>query len=378
MTEEVYIVAAKRTPVAPRGGKLSTVAVHDLASRVITSLLDQISIDRDAVDYVILGNALYGGGNPARLAALQAGLSESVPANTVDTQCCSGMDAIALGKSLIRAGQCDVVLAGGLESYSRAPRRFARGEHKGVDQEYSRPPFTPWPERDPDMIEAAALLAKSVGLSRSRQEQFAIQSHYKARQGTQKMSPELVDVEGLLVDQFTRELTATTCARLPIVTGEKDFALTSATISVEADGAAVCLLVSTRALEKFRKLTEFSIRIAHSKSLGSNPENPALAPIDVSRAVLSDMGITPEDIDVAEVMEAFASQALVCIDEIGLKPERVNLSGGGLARGHPIGASGAINLVRLFHEMRHNDQAKFGLATIAGAGGLGSAVVLAK
>ena len=378
MTEEAYIVAAKRTPVAPRGGKLSQVAVHDLSAQVITAVLDDVSIDKDGVDCVILGNALYGGGNPARLASLQAGLAESVTAHTVDTQCCSGMDAICLGKSLIRAGECDVVLAGGLESYSRAPRRFIRGETEGDDSEYSRPPFTPWPERDPDMIEAAAALAQSVGLSRLRQEQYAVQSHHKARLGVERMSSEIVPIEGFFVDQFTRNLTAETCARLPVVLGENDFALTSATIAVEADAAAVCLLVSPRALEKYRDSIEFSIRIAHSKSLGSDPESPALAPIDVSKAVLSDLGIPPDDIDVAEVMEAFACQAMVCIEEIGLKPDRVNLSGGGLARGHPIGASGVINVVRLFHEMRYDDQTKYGLATIAGAGGLGSAVVLAK
>jgi acetyl-CoA C-acetyltransferase len=165
------------------------------------------------------GNALYGGGNPARLVALAAGLPEAVPALTLDTQCCSGLDAILLAASRVAAGEADIIFAGGVESYSRSPVRARRPVREGDEViAYERPPFSPWPDRDPDLIEAAATLARERGLTRTSQEAFAIQSHSDGRGDSR--SQEIVVTAGLSTDAFSRTLTPELCARLPIIAGD--------------------------------------------------------------------------------------------------------------------------------------------------------------
>ena len=179
---DAYIVSGRRTPVGVRGGWFAGTEIADLAAPVIQAVLSDADIPHTAVDAVIMGNALYGGGNPARVAALAADLPERVPALTVDSQCCAGLDAIALARSLIVSGEADVVVAGGVESYSRAPIRQRRpGSPAEQPVEYARPPFTPWPDRDPDMLKSAADLAARMKLTRQAQEAFAVESHRKAR-----------------------------------------------------------------------------------------------------------------------------------------------------------------------------------------------------
>src|SRR5690606_38111887 len=172
--------------------------------------LSDCALAPEEVNEVILGNALYGGGNPARMAALAAGLPDTVPAITVDTQCCAGLDAIMLAANRIACGEAEVVLAGGVESYSRAPLRFTRP--RGPDEpprEYRRPPFAPFAERDPDMIEAAAALAAELGITRGVQEAFAVASHHKA--GAETAEGEIVEIAGAWRDAFARALVPRVC-----------------------------------------------------------------------------------------------------------------------------------------------------------------------
>src|SRR5262249_42621098 len=176
-----FIIAARRTPVAPRGGALSEIDVAELAAAPMRAVLADAGLAPAAIDDVILGNALYGGGNPARLAALLAGICEDTPALTLDTQCCAGLDAVLLAATRVAAGEAEAIIAGGVESFSRAPIRMRRPTNKDeAPQEYARPPFTPWPERDPDMIASAAALARTLGIARAAQEAFAVESHRKA------------------------------------------------------------------------------------------------------------------------------------------------------------------------------------------------------
>lgn len=365
-----YILAARRTAVAPRNGAFRDVALHDLTAPVLRAVLADSGVER--VDEVILGNALYGGGNPARLAALAAGLPEDVPALTLDTQCCAGLDAIRLAAARIAAGEAEIILAGGCESFSRSPLRFTRPLRPDeAPQEYRRPPFTPWCERDPDMIVAAAALARELEISRTAQEAFAVASHAKALD--QEDTGEIVNLGGLSRDAFTRRLDARLCARLPVVEGDAMHGVTTATIAVEADAAAVVLVVSERV---WRAMGSKGVRIAGGAARGGDPERPGLAPVAAAKALLQRLGLRASDLACAEIMEAFAVQAMACIDGIGLDPAAVNPGGGGLSRGHPIGASGAILAVRLFHELRGRDGGAAGLAAIAAAGGLGSALVL--
>jgi len=366
-----FVVAARRTAVVPRGGAFARIEAVDLAAASMAAVLDDAGLPPSAVDDVILGNALYGGGNPARLAALAVGIPAAVPACTIDTQCCSGLDAILLAATRIRSGEADAIVAGGVESFSRSPirsRRPLRADE--VAQPYDRPPFTPWPGRDPDMIPAAATLAAEWDIPRAAQEAFAIESHRKAlaRGGA---ATELVEVAATTSDPFARRLSAGLCARLPVLAGSATHGVTAATVAVEADAAAVVLVVSERALASLRAPARV-VRIIGGARTGGDPERPGLAPIEAVRTALRREDLAVSAIAVAEIMEAFAVQAMTCIQAFDLDSARVNRGGGALARGHPIGASGAVVAVRAWHELQAMSSGTTGFATIAAAGGLGS------
>lgn len=360
-----HIIAARRTAVAPRAGAFASCELHDLAAPVIAALLADAGIDRDHVGELIAANALGAGGNPARSIALAAGLPERVAGLTIDRQCCGGLDAVLLARALVENGQHDVVIAGGVESYSRRPlrsRTFADGR---APEPYDQAPFTPWPNRDPDMATAAATLAERLRITREEQDEWAISSHAKGLAAD--MRTEIVTVADLSLDAFTRALTPRIASRAQVVSGP----VTAANMAVAADAAAFVLVVSE---ELARKAPGFALAITGGLTLGGDPEMPGLAPIEAGLQALESSRQDPRDLRVAEIMEAFAVQAIACQRGLRLDPDIVNPGGGGLARGHPIGASGAILAVRLCHELRHRGGS--GLAAIAAAGGLGTALIL--
>jgi acetyl-CoA C-acetyltransferase len=378
MSNGVYMVAAKRSAVVPRGGAFANLRPHELAAPIVQTLLQDAALDMAQIDHIVLGNGLSGGGNVARMVGLAAGLPESVPALTLDSQCCGGMDAVQMGMLMIGGGAAQLVLAGGVESYSTAPRRIARGLSGAPDQEYHRPPFAPDPAQDPDMLEAAAQLAAMRKISRAAQEDFAILSHQKAMNALARLHDEIVPIADIDRDQFARKLGPKLCAKLPVLKGDTETGLTAATTAVEADGAGLCLLVSETVLTAHPQWQDRAVKLCGGISRGSDPAMPALAPIPAIQVVLQQLELSASDISVIEMMEAFAVQAMACLKETELPLDRTNLGGGALARGHPIGASGAINLVRLFYELRGLEAGAYGLAAIAGAGGLGSAMVMLK
>ncbi|QJP14469.1 thiolase family protein [Starkeya sp. ORNL1] len=410
-----FIIAARRTAVAPRRGALAKLEAWQLAAPVLQACLADAGVNVDEVDEVILGNALSGGGNVARLAALAAGLPERVSALSIDRQCCSGLDAIMLAARLIEAGAARVVLAGGTESWSRSAIRAHRPRREGEAPDfYDTPPFSPWPERDPDMVEAAAELARTEGITRAAQDAFAVESHRKAlvrlepplpegerdgvrgatatitratphpalslRERTSRSGGEGVRQEEIVLlpeaplahDAFARNLTPRLCARAPILAGTDEYAIDAATVAVEADAAAAVLVVA----EDIARAIVHPLEILDALALGSAPEQPAMAIVPAVCRVLARNDLDAALLDHVELMEAFAVQALANIAHLGLDPARVNPGGGALSRGHPVGASGAILAVRLFHEMRSAPGAKTGLAAIAAAGGLATAMLL--
>jgi len=360
------IIAAARSPVVPQHGALAHLDLHAIAAPVITALLEQTDLAPDAVDELIVSNALGAGGNPARRVALAAGLPERIAGLSIDRQCAGGLDAVLLARQMILSGAAQIVIAGGVESYSRRPLRAHQFADGRAAEPYDQAPFTPWPERDPDMAQAADALAGRLNISRAAQEGWAMASHAKAR-AQKAPSGEIVPLEGLQTDPFARNLTPRTCARAPVVCGS----ITAANMAVAADGAAFCIVVSAQVA---RDLGRQGVSITSGATLGSDPTCPGLAPLPAIQRALDQAGLKPADLQAAEVMEAFAVQAIACVQGAGLPPDIVNSQGGALARGHPIGASGAINVVRLFHRLRA--QGGDGLATIAAAGGIGSAVVL--
>ncbi len=371
---KAYIVAAKRTPVASRNGALAHYPVIELGARVIDAAIQQAGLSAGQVDSVIMGNALYAGGNPARLAALSAGIPACAAAMTIDTQCCSGLDAINTACQMVQSGAAHVVVAGGLESYSRAPIRQTRPLNKhDTPITYQRPPFTPWPARDPDMLDAAAGLARQRRISRQAQECFAVDSHAKARRVGAREG-ELVAFDELSADSFTRNLNEKVCARAPVIRGDTLSGLTPTTVAVEADAAAVVVVVSESMLPQIRGVVR-PVSALPGFSVGADPEMPSLAPIAAVEKVLLQQMVAPDELVAVEVMEAFAVQAMVCIDACGFDRAVVNRGGGALARGHPVGASGAVLAVRLWWELQREAVGGYGLATIAAAGGLGSALL---
>lgn len=378
----IPILAWARTPVAPVGGALSACQPHDLAAPLVARLLADSGLPPEAVDAVVLGNALGAGGNPARLLALAAGLPERVPAITLDSQCCAGLDAITHACGLLALGQAQVVIAGGAEAWSRAPLRMRRPAQAGAEpQPYEQPAFTPWPERDPDMLQAALDGAQRLGLSRAAQDAYAQASHARAVAARAAMAAEIVPLAGLAHDAYPRSLSAERVARMPAVAVGRaaggrdcrDCSLSTVAVSPKADGAALLLLATSAACERLGLRPR-----AHwcgNASVGGAPESPMLCAIAAARAAQARSGWQLEGLDALELHDAFAAQGLAFCDALGLAPEAINRGGGGLARGHPIGASGAIALVRVLAQLgaRAGARAQRGIACIAGAGGLGTA-----
>jgi acetyl-CoA C-acetyltransferase len=289
---------------------------------------------------------------------------------TIDRQCAGGLDAIMLAQALIEARHADVVLAGGSESHSLRPQRRFKTHWNAEPRLCEQARFTPWPDRDPDMAEAAARMAAEEGISLESQNEWAVASHAKARAASEALATEIfnpaeIDLKG---DPFTRHLTPRTCARAPRITGT----ITAANTSVAADGAAFVLVVSESVFQYLAP--RFALRLVRGATLGDDPEVPAIAPVEAIRTVLERSSMDTDAFTVIELMEAYAAQAIACARGAGLNPAIVNPGGGSLARGHPIGASGAILAVRLFYELRKRGGS--GLAAIAAAGGLGSALIV--
>ncbi len=361
------IVAARRTAVAPRGGALSALNLHQLSAPVIQACLADSGIDAEQVDEIIAGNALGAGGNPARVIALAAGLPESVAGLSIDRQCCSGLDALLLADALIGAGAARIVVAGGVESYSQRPQRLRLMPGSSAPEPYEQPPFTPWPDRDPDMADAADALAVSLGIDAGEQDDWAMDSHRKALAASAFLNREIVAVNGLGSDPFSRHLSPALCRRARRITGS----ISHANTAVAADAAAFCVVMATSLA---RDMGLSGVRLCAGRTLGANPDLPGSAPVAAMQAVLQAGQVDARHLRRAEIMEAYAAQALACINLTNIDSSVVNVSGGALARGHPIAASGAVLAVRLFSELSASSGQ--GLAAIAAAGGLGTALLM--
>jgi acetyl-CoA C-acetyltransferase len=348
-----FLIAAQRSAVVPRGGAFNRLSIEDLGAPVLLAALAACGLGPGAVDEVIVSNALGAGGNPARRVALAAGLPDRVAGLTIDRQCAGGLDAILLARALVASGAARVVVAGGVESYSRRPMRWRTDPDGGPSVLYDQAAFTPWPDRDPGMAEAAADLAGRSGISRIRQDRWAIESHDRALRTD--FSAEIVPIAGQGRDAFTRRLTPGVAARVPGIVGP----ITAANAAVAADGAAFVVVSATPRGQ--------CLRIVAGATRGADPLQPGLSPLPAIAAVGGAAGLT-----VAEVMEAYAVQAIACVEGARIDPAIVNPGGGALARGHPIGASGAILAVRLYHQLQRGR----GLAAIAAAGGVGTALLV--
>ena len=391
-TSTALIAGWARSAVAPLGGAFGALQAHEIAAPVIQALLKRAGIGPEAVDAVVVGNALGAGGNPARLVVVAAGGPDACAACSIDTQCCSGLDAGSRAVGLIASGQASVIIAGGVEAWSRSPIRQHRPLRKGdTAVAYERPAFAPDPARDPDMLASAARYAAAQGWTRVAQDAYAVQSHERALAHQALLDDaivsEIISINGLTHDPYPRRISGALASRMPAVARQKESeceeaespncSLSALSISAKADAAGFVLLASPEACRALG-LKPKAAWIA-STSVGCPPETPLLAAEAATRAVLSRAGLTSADtLAVIELHDAFAVQGLSFCQALQIDPLRVNRGGGGLARGHPIGASAAIALVRLLAELSHEKPSSFGLTAVAGAGGLGAAVIVQR
>ncbi|MFZ4285414.1 beta-ketoacyl synthase N-terminal-like domain-containing protein [Variovorax sp. HJSM1_2] len=384
-TPAILFAAWARSAVVAHGGGFRSLQAHDIAAPVLQAVLARAGVAPAAVDAVVLGNALGAGGNPARMAAFAAGLPDGCATFSVDTQCCAGLDAVALGIGLIRSGQAEVVLAGGVEAWSRSPIRQVRPLHPGeAAVPFERPPFCPDPSRDPDLLASAAEHAARTAVTRQAQDAYALASHAAALLHAAVLSHEIVPIAGMAGDSYPRAMPAVRAARLPVLLSagpDASCGLSTLAISPKADGAAAVLLMSAAAASRLG-VGASGPRLAwraHS-SLGGDPSMPLLAAGLAAQAVLQKAGVRDaRALACIELHDAFAVQGLDFCRSLGLTPSQINRCGGGIARGHPIGASGAIALVRVLADLaRDGSRHDLGMAAIAGAGGLGSATLVER
>ncbi|WP_017347603.1 thiolase family protein [Pantoea sp. A4] len=372
------IVAAYRTPVGRAYGALSSLSLSELLAPLFGKISADARFCADQVDEVIIGNATGGGGNIARLAALSAGLPLSIPAVTIDRQCGAGLEAVMQACRLIQAQAGDCYLAGGVESVSTAPWRVEKpATAKQLPRFFSRAQFSPEEIGDPEMGVAAENVASKYGISRERQDAFALRSHQRAVAAQQKglFNAELVPLRA--GEQWVNQ---DECPR-PATSLEKLAALPAAFVaqgSVTAgnccplnDGAALVLIMSRR---KAREAGFSSgLQFVDGCSAGVDPHYLGIGPVPATQKLMQRQQMADlSDVGLIEFNEAFASQVLASLDLLGVDEQRVNQQGGAIALGHPYGASGAILVTRLFHQRAASgENSDYALAMLGIAGGLG-------
>ncbi|MDZ4746074.1 MAG: thiolase family protein [bacterium] len=398
-SNNVYLVDPIRTPVGKYGGALSTVRPDDMAAHVIRTLVERTGIPGEAITDVILGCANQAGEdnrNIARMSALLAGLPFSVPGVTVNRLCASSLEAVIQGMRAIRSGEGDVILAGGVESMTRAPYALPKnvgGASFGNLTAYDTALGWRFPNPKMEAIiplevmgETAENVAERYSISREDQDAFALQSHKRAvaARDAGRYNDEIVPVvitakkgENIIVDKDEQPRHDTTLEKLATLKAafRKGGSITAGNSSSLNDGAAAMLLVSDAAV-KTHGLQPLA-RILSSGAVGVDPRVMGIGPVGAIRLACERAGISVSDLDLVEINEAFAAQSLACVRELGLDPERVNVDGGAIAIGHPLGMSGARILGHLVREMQRRGS-RYGAAALCIGVGQGLAVVVER
>ncbi|MBT2494804.1 acetyl-CoA C-acyltransferase [Microbacterium sp. ISL-59] len=393
---EAFLVGGARTPVGRYGGALATVRPDDLASIVVAEAVRRAGIDATQIDIdeVILGAANQAGEdnrNVARMAVLLAGLPDSVPGITVNRLCASGMSAVTMAAQAIRAGDADLIVAGGVESMTRAPWVQAKPEKAwskpgaafdtSIGWRFPNPRLLARDKATFTMPETAEEVARLDGITRDEADAFALRSQQRAAAAiiAGSFAPEIVGVPTaageVRVDEGPRpETTLEALARLrPVVAGGQ--VVTAGNSSALNDGASAIVVASAEAVERHGLVPR--ARIVVGTSAGLAPEVMGLGPVPATQKALRRAGLTIDDIGSVELNEAFATQSIACIRRLGLDDERVNADGGAIALGHPLGSSGSRLLITLLGRMER-EGSRYGLATMCVGVGQGAAVILEK
>ncbi|MES9513280.1 acetyl-CoA C-acetyltransferase [Rhodococcus erythropolis] len=379
---EVYIVDAIRTPIGKRGGALSGVHPIDLGAHVVKALVERTGIDPSDVDDVIFGcvDAIGGqAGNIARMSWLAAGFPEHVPGVTVDRQCGSSQQAVHFGAQAILSGTADLIVAGGVQNMSQIPISAAMivGQQYGFDTPTSG--SVGWTERYGDQevsqFKGAEMIAEKWDISREELEKWALQSHERAKAAIAagRFDNEIVAMGDATVDEGPRETSLEKMATLKVLV--EDGRMTAAVASQISDGASALLLASAEAVEKYNLKPR--ARIHHLSARGDDPIFMLSAPIPTTKHALAKAGLSIEDIDLVEINEAFAPVVLAWIKEIGADPAKVNVNGGAIALGHPLGATGTKLMATLLNELERTG-GRYGLLTICEGGGTANATIIER
>ncbi|HEX3491887.1 MAG TPA: acetyl-CoA C-acetyltransferase [Streptosporangiaceae bacterium] len=380
---DAYLVDAVRTPVGRRGGGLAAAHPADLGAHVLTALLDRVSVDPQAVDDVIFGCVDTIGpqaGDIARTAWLAAGLPEEVPGVTVDRQCGSSQQAVHFAAQAVLSGTADLVVAGGVQSMSQIPISAAMlaGQSYGFEDPFGG--SEGWCRRyggqEISQFRSADLIAEKWGLRRPELERFALASHERAVAATDggHFAAEIVPYGGLAADECPRR--DTSAARMAALAPLRPGGVTTAALASQiADGAAALLVASGGAVRAHGLRPR--ARICHLSARGGDPVLMLTAPIEATAHALARSGMRLDQIDLVEINEAFASVVLAWQRETGADPGRVNVSGGAIALGHPLGATGARLLTTLVHALERTG-GRYGLLTMCEGGGQANVTIIER
>ncbi len=390
--KEAFIYTAARTPVGKHGGSLATVRPDDLAAIPIKAVVERAKLDPQSIDDVILGCANQAGEdnrNVARMALLLAGLPVEVPGQTVNRLCGSGLQAVASAAQAIKAGEGEVFIAGGVESMTRSPYVMLKSGE-------------PWNRRAPEIAdstvgwrftnprlkkdwtislgETAEVVAKQYGISRAEQDAFAVESQSRAARAleacvfTDELAPvPLPDGSVFATDEYPRAGTTLEAVAKLKPAFKQDGTVTAASSSGINDGAAALLLAD----EGGRGPTKPLGRVVTTAVAGVDPSCMGLGPIPATRKALERAGLKIDQIDLIELNEAFAAQAIACIRELKLDHAKVNIYGGGIALGHPLGCTGAKLLTTLLYAL-HRTHSHYGLVTMCIGVGQGIAMIVER
>jgi acetyl-CoA C-acetyltransferase len=392
--KEVVIIDAVRTPVGSFGGSLTGVPAVELGTIVVKELLKRTGLESSQVDELIFGCVLQGGQgqNVARQVLIKSGLPKEIPAMTINKVCASGLRSVSLAASIIKAGDADAIIAGGTENMSAAPYAVSKVRwgvrmnndtltdlmiHDGLWDAFN----------NYHMGMTAENVAEEYGLTREAQDDFGVTSQQRAEKAIKegRFKDEIVpviipqrkgDPKVFDTDEHPRfGSTKETAAKLKPAF-KKDGTVTAGNASGINDGAAAILVMSA---DKAKELgLKPMVRVVSYAAAGVDPKIMGVGPIPATRKALNKAGLTLGDLDLIEANEAFAAQACAVAKDLGFDMTKVNVNGGAIALGHPIGASGARILTTLLHEMKKRDNVKKGLATLCVGGGMGAAIVVEK
>lgn len=388
MKREAVIVSAVRTPVGRCRGALAAVGAPELGALVIAEAVRRAGLQGEEVEEVIFGNlGNNDSANLARVVTLQAGLPFTVPAITIDRQCSSGLNAIAIGALMIEAGEADIVVAGGTESDSNRPHLMEKAR---VAYQVAPPQWlvrrTAPGALNVSMGTTAENLGRKYHITREECDAFALESHRKAAaaQAAGRFDEQMIPVtvpgkrgKTTVVDRdecVRPESTMETLGSLPTAF-EPDGACTAGNSSPMSDGAGAVVLMDRETAEK-KGLEPLAVFRGFAVT-GCDPSIMGIGPVEAIRKVLRKTGLTLEEMDLIELNEAFATQSIACIRELGLDMDKVNVNGGALALGHPLAGTGAILTAKLLYELKRR-RARYGLVAFCMAGGQGGAAVFER